>query len=454
MQQTMAFVDIETTGTNAQRDAITEIAVVLWDGETMTQWQSLINPQTPIPLMIQRLTGINNDMVASAPVFSEIAQELHSLLQNKLFVAHNARFDYAFLKQAFKREGLEWSSKQLCTVKLSRRLFPEHKRHGLSELISRFDLDVSQRHRAMGDAMAIFQFWQLLNKRFDAPMLQQTCTALISRPSLPPHLQVDWDNIPNSYGVYLIYGDNDMPVYVGKSKHVKTRLLSHFSQDVHNSKEMSLSQQARRIEVKPCAGEIDALITESLLVKNLQPLLNRQLRRKKDLFSWQIVKGEDGYDVMHLVSAEEMDLSAGQEYVSLFHARKDALAFMKQRLENSPLCLQVLQLEKGSKGKPCFRFQLKRCAGACVGQMSAEAHNQLLREVLADARVENWPFKGKAVIQEQDVWHVIDRWVYLGRAKSAKEIKLLCQKGKGKLDKDVYQILYKHRHLLQEHQHE
>lgn len=315
----------------------------------------------------------------------------------------------------------------------------------------RFNLEVSRHHRAIDDAMVIYKFWLILNQRFDKDTLHKTCQSLISRPSLPPHLQVNWDDIPNSYGVYIIYGENDLPLYVGKSNKVKTRLLSHFSQDIYNSKEMSLSQQAKHIEVKPCAGEIDALITESLLVKNLQPFLNRQLRRKKDLFSWHIVSEKNAYNYLHLISAEEIDLSGKNEYVSLFHTRRDAMVFIKTMIEKSKLCLQVLRLEKGLNSKPCFRYQLKRCAGACIGKIDTKEHNLLLREVLKNFQVANWPFVNKALIQEQNVFHVVDRWVYLGYARSDKEIKLICEKNKGKLDKDVYKILYKHRHLLQEY---
>src|SRR5450759_799089 len=131
----LAFVDLETTGGTATQDRITEIAIVTFDGNVSASWSQLVNPETWIPSHIEHLTGISNAMVADAPRFDEIANEVLERLDGHLFVAHNARFDYGFLKNEFKRVGIDFRSPVLCTVKLSRKLYPEHQRHNLDSLI-------------------------------------------------------------------------------------------------------------------------------------------------------------------------------------------------------------------------------------------------------------------------------------------------------------------------------
>ncbi len=274
----LAFVDLETTGGNPLVDRVTEVGVVLVDENGVREWSQLVNPQTRIPAFIERLTGISNAMVAEAPGFKDIAQNLNLLLEGYLFIAHNARFDYGFLKNEFKRLDIVFRPSLLCNVKLSRALFPEHKHHNLDSLIVRHDLKVSERHRALGDAQLIHQFWQDIHKTFDAALIAATVKKLVGRPSTPS--QID-DNLiqglPDTPGVYLFYGENDLPLYVGKSTHIKQRVLSHFSADHRHSKEMSLSQQLRRIEYIETAGEIGALLKEAQLIKSLQPIHNRRL---------------------------------------------------------------------------------------------------------------------------------------------------------------------------------
>jgi len=159
----LAIVDLETTGGRPAWDRVTEIAVVEIDsGEMVSEWSTLVNPDTSIPPWIQALTGITNDMVAGAPVFEELAPGLYERLAGRVFVAHNARFDYGFLRHAFERAGLHFEARTLCTVKLSRRLYPEYARHNLDSLIGRHRLKFGShdgaRHRALGDARAVWQF--------------------------------------------------------------------------------------------------------------------------------------------------------------------------------------------------------------------------------------------------------------------------------------------------------
>lgn len=443
LDRPLAFVDIETTGATATRDRITEVAVIRWDGVQATRWSSLVNPQTRIPEFIISLTGISNDMVSEAPTFSEIAAELLALLAGHIFIAHNARFDYAFLKNEFKRCDIEFRAPVLCTVKYSRQLFPQHAKHNLDALISRHSIDVHERHRAMGDAQAIFDFWQKMAEAFPPEHLIPIQKSLLARPSLPSHIDADLiDSIPDTHGVYLFYGENELPVYVGKANRLRQRVLSHFSSDHAAAKELSISQQVRRIEWQECAGEIDALITESRLVKAMQPTLNRQLRRNREFCSWHLPSLDSHPPV--LVYARDLDLGQQPGLYGLFKSAQEAKKTLQDIAKSAELCPVVLGLEKGASGKPCFARQLKRCRGACCGEESILQHNLRLLDALGRLRVKTWPFEGPAVLAEGEVWHVIDAWCHLGTARNEDEIRDCLENSKPGFDRDTYRILLKH----------
>ncbi|MDR0717076.1 MAG: 3'-5' exonuclease [Azoarcus sp.] len=165
----MAFVDLETTGTRPGGDAITEIAILrVENGRETGRWQSLVNPERAIPPLLVRLIGISDAMVASAPPFAAVADTVAEQLADHVFVAHNAHFDHAFLRHAFRALGRPFDPPMLCTLKLARRLYPSHHRHGLDALIARHGLVCSTRHRAMGDVDALWQFMRLVTRDFSA----------------------------------------------------------------------------------------------------------------------------------------------------------------------------------------------------------------------------------------------------------------------------------------------
>nr|MDA8107844.1 3'-5' exonuclease [Betaproteobacteria bacterium] len=181
----LAIVDLETTGANAARDRITEIAVIEVEaGKLSGEWSTLVNPETPIPPAIQALTGITNDMVAGAPTFGQLADALSERLAGRVLVAHNARFDYGFLRQEFERAGIRYAARTLCTVKLSRRLYPEHARHNLDSLIARHGLACRMRHRALGDADAVWQFLRVAAAEHGGEALAAAARRVAAQPAL------------------------------------------------------------------------------------------------------------------------------------------------------------------------------------------------------------------------------------------------------------------------------
>lgn len=442
----LAFVDLETTGATASADRITEIGIVEVDADgSVREWQQLVNPGTRIPPFIEQLTGISNAMVADAPSFAEVAGEAMKRLEGRLFIAHNARFDYGFLKNEFKRLGTTFRAPVLCTVKLSRALFPEHRRHNLDSLIERHGLQAEARHRALADAQLIFQFWQKIRVDRSDAEIEAALKAQNANPSLPPQLDPGLvDDLPDGPGVYLFYGENALPLYIGKAKDIRQRVLSHFAGDHASAKEMALALQVRRIDWIETAGEIGALLKESALVKALQPVHNRQLRRNDELCTWTLVDEGEGWLRPQLVLASEVDFGLRTSCYGLFKHAREANEVLRALAQSYHLCDILTGLEKASPGKACFGYQVKRCKGACIGRETLARHTMRLMTAFAAQKLVAWPFAGPALIRERDEAHLIDAWRYLGTARSDEELQALREAARPPFDRDAYRLLAKY----------
>ena len=442
----LAFVDLETTGATATSDRITEIGIVEVDADgSVREWQQLVNPGTRIPTFIEQLTGISNAMVADAPAFADVAGETLRRLEGRLFIAHNARFDYGFLKNEFNRLGIAFRAPVVCTVRLSRALFPEHRRHNLDSLIERHGLAADARHRALADAQLIRQYWQKIHVDRSSDEIEAALTAQNARPSLPPHLDPEiLDELPDTPGVYLFYADNNLPLYVGKAKDIRKRVLSHFAADHSSAKEMALAQQVRRIDWIETAGEIGALLKEAALVKQLQPAHNRQLRKNDDVCTWTLIDEGEGWLRPQLASPRELDMGIRSACYGLFKNGKEATEVLHALAGEHNLCDALLGLEKITPGKPCFGHQVKRCKGACVGSEPYARHTMRLVGALSRLKLVSWPLNGPALIREGDEAHLVDSWRYLGTVRSDEEIHALLAAGRPQFDRDTYRILAKY----------
>ncbi|MDX8126044.1 exonuclease domain-containing protein [Methylomonas sp. OY6] len=443
VNQPLAFVDLETTGATATKDRITEIGIVLVDEDGVREWNQLVNPQTRIPLFIEQMTGISNEMVAQMPSFAQVAGEVAELLEGRLFIAHNARFDYGFLKNEFSRLDMSFRPQVLCTVKLSRALYPQYHRHNLDSLIERHGLQAKDRHRALADAQLIHQFWTQACEQFSEAVVDQAAQRLVGRSSLPSNIDPNLiHDLPETPGVYLFYGENDLPLYIGKSVNIRNRVLAHFGADHKNSKEMSLAQQLRRIDWIETAGELGALLLEARLIKEKTPVHNQRLRRKNALCAWQLQ--QQGEQLKPVLSwAGELDFGAQDNLYGLYHSLRDAQKALRGVAEQHGLCLSVLGLEKTAAGRPCFGHQIKKCRGACVGLEAPLAHAARLLIAMQKLKLAVWPYPGAIGVREGAELHVIDRWCYLGTAKNEADIAELLQSGRPAFDRDTYMLLSK-----------
>ena len=468
----LVFVDLETTGGNAAFHRITEVGLVrMRDGIVVEEWSSLVNPECRIPAYIEAFTGISNDMVASAPRFAQIAALVFAKLESAVFVAHNARFDYAFLRTEFRRLQMAFSPRVLCTVKLSRRLFPEHHRHGLDAVMERHGLACAARHRALGDARVLGDFWRLLLDRFPAQTLAAAAGAVIGAHRLPAHLPAGLaDELPDVPGVYRFFGENDALLYIGKSHSLRNRILSHFATEHGGSAEQKKIRLTRRIDWIETAGVLGAELIEAQLIKQQHPLLNKRLKRQADNFTWRATGGDasrpaDG-DAGHpakggngeaggpgkaggpgvrLTAVEDLGADGFEHCFGLFRSAGDARRALTEIARAHALCLKVLGLEKpaSAAGGSCFAHQVGKCRGVCVGKEPRALHDLRLMLALSALKLKAWPFPGRIALKEgHSEHHVLDPWAYLGTVRSEEELAALRdQPGRAAFDVDVYRIL-------------
>lgn len=424
---TFAFLDIETTGGSATSDRITEIGIRFWrNGEVIGEWQTLLNPETRISPFIESFTGITNAMVADAPVFESVAQELREQLADCVFVAHNARFDYGFIKAEFRRLGQAFSARVLCTVKLSRKLYPQHRRHNMDALIARHQLGQVQRHRAMGDVAAMLGFFEHALADCGPSLMESAIGELLQRPSIPSHLPPDiLMELPRRPGVYRFYGENDVLLYVGKSTNIQQRVASHFSGDHNSSRGIRISESLRRVEYTETAGELGALLLELKQIKSLRPLYNRRSRAAKQLVSIELSKDDRGYLRARLV--REIDPQRLGDYYGLFRSKRAAEQALQGIAARNELCNRLLGLESGEQG-PCFQRSLGRCQGACDGGEDIARYNLRMQIAFHSLRLTTWPWSGAVGIVEcsddgerTDIL-VIYNWVHVTTVHSEDEL--------------------------------
>ncbi|MDP1788572.1 MAG: exonuclease domain-containing protein [Nitrosomonas sp.] len=438
------LLDLETTGATPTQDRITEIGLIRYEnGIEVGRWNTLINPEVSISLFIQRLTGITQDMVDHAPTFAQVCETLLQWLDQAVLCAHNVRFDYGFLKNEFKRIGVTFQKKLLCTVKLSRKLYPQHHSHSLNAIVERFQLICTQRHRAMGDTEMMAAFIEIAIREFGESTVQETVKTLLKQQATPTGLDhLDIHAIPETCGVYLFHGDSAL-LYVGKSVSLRSRVFNHFQGDHRSAKEMRIAQEIKRVEYRITSGELGALLLESRLIKEYQPIHNRQLRRERQLCAWQVSSDPNAKPLVTLINDNDIDWRAADNVYGTFKTKRQAVEVLNKLADEYGLCDKALGLEKGAG--VCFSHQLKHCKGLCAGKESAESHRLRLLTALSGYKLLAWPFDGRIGIREHNPdndmteMHVFDQWCHLGTVRDHQEFDEIATHPH--FDRDTYRYL-------------
>jgi DNA polymerase-3 subunit epsilon len=365
-----AIVDVETTGGYADHHRITEVAIYHHNGQEITDhYYTLINPGRSIPYYITGLTGITSEMVADAPPFEEIAETLFRLLEGRVFVAHNAHFDYSFLKREFELAGITWQSKKLCTVRLSRKILPGLRSYSLGSLAASMGIPITNRHRAGGDAEATAKIFSRLLHRDKDGYIAKTLKRNSGETILPPNLpKADFDALPAKPGVYYFLNGRNQVIYVGKAANIKKRVAGHFTGDAREWNRSKIRNEIHRISYSLTGNELVALIVESQEIRRLWPKYNLAQKFKVDEWGVYTYEDRNGYQ-RYSVNM----VTRGTHPLIRFSSKGDAWNFLWERVREFDLCpkLSGLQLTKGL----CFSHQTGECRGACMALEKPAVYN-------------------------------------------------------------------------------
>ncbi|WP_343485597.1 exonuclease domain-containing protein [Allomuricauda sp. d1] len=411
------IIDIETTGNGIRGNKITEIAIFKFDGEkVIDEFTSLVNPQCAIPYFITGLTGIDNQMVAQAPTFSEIAPKILETTQDCVFVAHSVNFDYGVIKEEFRQIGVDFVRKKLCTVRLSRRLIPGLRSYSLGKLCSSVGITITDRHRARGDAHATTTLFKgLLQKPEAEKIIELFLNGRSQEATLPPLLSKNSiASLPQKPGVYYFKNAAGHIIYVGKAINIKKRVLGHFYDK--SSKEIRMCREIAGIDFELSGSELLALLMESEAIKKHFPEYNRAQKRVSK--SYAIFNYEDRNGYMHLAYGLT---NKSPQAIKIFYNQTDCRTFLKQLCDAFELCEKYCHLRQVA-----CEPHLTKCSGACLRQETPSVYNKKVSVAIQESSKYNASFYIKEHgrnVDEDAIVSIVDG-IYQGYAFIPKEIEI------------------------------
>jgi DNA polymerase-3 subunit epsilon len=292
-----AIVDIETTGGFPSQHGITEIGIVLHNGtEIEGKYETLVNPHQPIPPFVVNMTGITDAMVAVAPSFEEVAPYIYNLLKGRVFVAHNVNFDYSFVKHHLQEAGFHLHTPKLCTIRLSRKVFPGFRKYGLGHLCRELGITIENRHRASGDALATTEVLDMVLRNNGGMVIKEMLKKENKSQLLPANLPEEYvKDLPDDPGVYYFHDAKGKVIYVGKAKNIKKRVVSHFTGLDISQKRQDFLRGIYSITHSKCPTEFIACLLESVEIKRLWPIHNKSQKRYEQLWGIYMFEDSIGY---------------------------------------------------------------------------------------------------------------------------------------------------------------
>ncbi|MCX8020192.1 MAG: exonuclease domain-containing protein [Chitinophagaceae bacterium] len=369
-----AIVDIETTGGYASGNRITEICILESDGkQILGRYHTLIHPQRPIPPYIKALTGITDEMVASAPPFEKVADQIFSRINGKIFVAHNVNFDYSFLYKQFRELGYSLQCRKLCTIRYSRHVFPGLPSYGLDKLCRYLNIPLNNAHRAYGDAEATAMLFHLLLSKDKNDYISACLLRHSKEHILPPGLPAEQiTSLPEKTGVYYFHDKKGKIIYIGKASNIRKRVISHFSNHSGSVRKQFFMNHIRKVTFELCASYWMASILESAEIKKYRPLCN--ISQNRYVQEYGIYRFEDGKGYLRLaIDKKRKNIPA----VFTSHSYVHILSVLKKMAVRFQLCPILCFLQtKGS----CTGTEEGYCSGACCGNESAAHYNQRVIE--------------------------------------------------------------------------
>ncbi|MXV50870.1 GIY-YIG nuclease family protein [Pedobacter sp. HMF7647] len=377
-----AIVDIETTGGHAQTNGITEIAIVLHDGVCVTErYETLVNPQIAIPPFITALTGISNDMVFNAPAWIDVAETIHKLLENKIFIAHNVNFDYSFVKFHLSKHGFDLNCKKLCTVRLGRKIFPGLSSYSLGKFAKQMGINNYSRHRAAGDADATAKLFELMLQNDTNKHIEQALKHHSKEQVLPPNLPKEqFESLPYTPGIYYFHNAKGKIIYVGKAKNIRRRVFSHFSNNSPRKQKQDFLRDIHQLSYQDCGNELISFILEEIEIKRLWPEYNRAQKRFEQ--QWGIFLFEDQNGYTRLAVDKKSRLT---NPVLSFNQALEAYNFLSRFVEDNELCPKLCFIQRNRL--ECAGLISGKCHGPCCGKEQAETYNKRVEDAFRSLKL-------------------------------------------------------------------
>ena len=372
-----AIVDIETTGLSGRDNRVTEIAVVIHDGnQKLEEFHSLVNPGLPISTFVTGLTGIDDSMVAHAPAFGDLAEYLLDLMKDRVFVAHNVQFDYQVLRNEFKDLGHDFNRKKLCTVRWSRKIFPGLHSYSLGKLCSRLEIPLNDRHRAKGDTDATVLLFEKLLAADHTAWYKQVVSRASGMGSLPSLLpKAEFEKLPETPGVYYFKDRYGKVIYVGKAVNIKKRVLGHFYDK--SAKEIALCRETASLDFEVTGSELIALLKESEEIKSLYPKFNRAQKRTNKGFALVAYRNRRG-----ILQLGYNPANLAVEPLRTFSSIHECMAALEQLCEKYELCPRFTQLQ--SQPGPCDHYKLVACKGICRQEEEVDRYNERVEKAVEE----------------------------------------------------------------------
>jgi DNA polymerase III subunit epsilon len=372
-----AVVDIETTGSYAAANGITEISIQVFDGmQVVETFETLINPLQHIPRFIESFTGISDAMVKDAPTFEQVAEKIHKMLQDKIFVAHNVNFDYSFIKINLETAGFEFNVKKLCTVRLSRKIFPGFQSYSLGRLCDTLGIRINGRHRAGGDAIATVTLFKMLLENDEKKFIEASLKKNSKEQILPPNVpKENYDLLPMVPGVYYFHNAKGKIIYVGKAKNIRSRVNSHFSNNSAGRQKQNFINHVFSISFKECATEMMASILESVEIKRLWPAFNASQKRWEDVYGIFSYEDQNGY-LRLAIEKNKRNLKP----VASFHYLVNGHAILRKITREFNLCPKFCFLQ--TDNDKCIGIVEEYCYSACEKEESPEEYNNRVSDAI------------------------------------------------------------------------
>ncbi len=406
-----AIVDIETTGGNAARNRIIEIAIFIFDGENVIdEFQTLINPERYIPPYISAFTGISNEMVIDAPTFEEVADRLEELMDGKIFVAHNVNFDYSFIKKEFQSIGRTFRNKKLCTVRLGRAIIPGMPSYGLGSFCDELGIPIYHRHRAGGDAAATVKLFAKLVERDHDNFIEYSLKRSSKEALMPPNLDRDkYEDLPEAIGVYFFHDEKGQIVYVGKAKNIKDRVGSHFAGNTNTRTKRMFLNSIHDVSYELCGNELVALLFESHQIKQHWPKFNRSQKRVD--FNYGIYSYEDRNGYLRLSVSR---MNPVEHALLTFKHLTEARSYLAKKVREFKLCPKLSGLQKAPR--ECYDYKIEACAGACCGEDDVESYNAKCQQAIDEfgQAGKSFAIVGEGRIEEESSIVLVENGNYLG----------------------------------------